>query len=76
MIVEDLAAVDEINEDKVMHILHERYNRGFYYTYIGDILVFLNPDQPINIYGNKVNQFSTTAFSLQDAYLRLIYRHR
>lgn len=54
MIVEDLAAIDEVNEEKVMNILHERFNRGLYYTYIGDILVFLNPNCSPEIYGNKV----------------------
>ena len=54
MVVEDLAAVDEITEDKIMHILHERFKRGLFYTYIGDILIFLNPNEPNEIYGNKV----------------------
>ncbi|KAK7575499.1 hypothetical protein V9T40_011785 [Parthenolecanium corni] len=53
MIAEDLAAIDDINEEKIMNVLHERFKRGLYYTYIGDILIFLNPNAPIQIYGNK-----------------------
>lgn len=54
MIVEDLAAIDEISEEKIMHVLQERFNRGLFYTYIGDILLFLNPNCSTEIYDNKV----------------------
>lgn len=55
MIVEDLAAIDDVTEDKIMLVLQERFNRGLYYTYIGDILVFVNPNTPIPAYGFKVS---------------------
>lgn len=63
MIAEDLAAIDDINEEKIMNVLHERFKRGLYYTYIGDILIFLNPNAPIQIYGNKVSE--SLKFSVQ-----------
>ena len=57
MVVEDLAAIEDINEEKIMNVLHDRFKRGFYYTYIGDILIFLNPNTRIHIYGNKVSSY-------------------
>ncbi|XP_065213271.1 neither inactivation nor afterpotential protein C [Planococcus citri] len=53
MVVEDLAAVDDVSEDKIMLVLQERFKRGLFYTYIGDILLFVNPNTPIPAYGNK-----------------------
>lgn len=55
MIVEDLAAIDDVTEDRIMTVLGERFKRGLYYTYIGDILVFVNPNVPIPVYGFKVS---------------------
>lgn len=57
MIVEDLAAIDEVNEEKIMSVLQERFKRGLYYTYIGDILIFVNPNTPLQIYGHKVTNY-------------------
>uniref|UniRef100_A0A0A9Z196 Neither inactivation nor afterpotential protein C n=1 Tax=Lygus hesperus TaxID=30085 RepID=A0A0A9Z196_LYGHE len=48
---EDLAALESINEESIMHHLEARFKKGQYYTYVGDILLFLNPNKALNIYG-------------------------
>ena len=37
-----------------MEQLEQRYMNGVVYTYIGDILVAINPFAELNIYGDKV----------------------
>lgn len=54
MDVEDLAAIESISEDTIMQQLESRYRKGQYYTYVGEILMFLNPNKPLNIYGFQV----------------------
>lgn len=54
MHTEDLAALDDITEDTVLSELKERSNHGSCYTFVGDILLFLNPNEEQNIYGLEV----------------------
>ncbi|XP_014249774.1 neither inactivation nor afterpotential protein C isoform X2 [Cimex lectularius] len=51
MYVEDLAALETLNEDTIINNLEHRYNENQYYTYIGDILLFMNPNEPVENYG-------------------------
>ncbi len=37
-----------------MDQLEQRYSNGVVYTYIGDILVAINPFAELSIYGDKV----------------------
>ncbi|XP_071448821.1 neither inactivation nor afterpotential protein C isoform X2 [Hetaerina americana] len=53
MFTEDLAALDVISEDLVLDQLHQRLRRGLCHTFIGDVLLFLNPNEQQNIYGEQ-----------------------
>lgn len=55
MHVEDLAALEEITEDSIVNELQARHSIGFHYTFIGDILLYLNPNKDLNIYNIEVS---------------------
>lgn len=55
MRVEDLAALEPITEEAVLSELQERLRRGHCYTFVGDVLLLLNPNEQQNIYGPEVN---------------------
>lgn len=52
---DDLAAIQRIDEKEIVYILERHLENGQCYSYIGDILLFLNPNENINIYGEEVN---------------------
>ena len=60
MQVEDLAALDTINDDTIVHELETRYKNKQYYTFVGDVLLFLNPNKKLDIYGFSVNTINIT----------------
>ena len=41
--VDDLATLHRVSEDTVMEALHQRFAEGNIYTYLGDILIVINP---------------------------------
>lgn len=43
MNIDNLLYIDEINIDKILSILNERYNKKKIYTYLGDVLISINP---------------------------------
>jgi myosin protein heavy chain len=43
MNIDNLLYIDEINIDKILSILEERYNKKKIYTYLGDVLISINP---------------------------------
>ncbi|XP_025074650.1 neither inactivation nor afterpotential protein C [Pogonomyrmex barbatus] len=51
MLTEDLAALDILTEDIILNELHERLRRGEYHTFVGDVLLILNPNEEHDIYG-------------------------
>ncbi|TGZ39750.1 Neither inactivation nor afterpotential protein C [Temnothorax longispinosus] len=51
MFMEDLAALDILTEDIILDELREKLRRGEYHTFIGDILLILNPNEEHDIYG-------------------------
>lgn len=53
MFTEDLAGLDVISEDIILDQLHQRLKRGLCHTFIGDVLLFLNPNEQQNIYGQQ-----------------------
>lgn len=53
MYVDDLASLDNITEDIVVEQLYRRFVQGQIYTYIGDILIALNPFQDLGIYSEQ-----------------------
>ncbi|XP_034945837.1 myosin-IIIb-like [Chelonus insularis] len=50
MYFDDLAALDSFTEDTVVSQLENRYEEGHIYTYIGDILVAVNPFTNLGLY--------------------------
>lgn len=55
MHVEDLAALETISEDLIVQELEERHNSNNHYTFVGDVLLFINPNTHLNLYGTKVS---------------------
>ncbi|XP_072139827.1 unconventional myosin-X [Mobula birostris] len=45
--VEDMASLADLHEGAIMHNLHIRYKRDSIYTFVGSILVSVNPYKPI-----------------------------
>ncbi|XP_019699822.1 neither inactivation nor afterpotential protein C isoform X2 [Harpegnathos saltator] len=50
MLTEDLAALDVLTEDVILDELRERLQRAEYHTFVGDILLILNPNEQHGIY--------------------------
>ncbi|XP_054277512.1 myosin-IIIb-like isoform X2 [Macrosteles quadrilineatus] len=53
MYVDDLAALDILTEDSIVEQLQQRYEMNQIYTYIGDILVAVNPFTDLGMYSPK-----------------------
>ncbi|XP_044203400.1 unconventional myosin-XV [Thunnus albacares] len=52
--MEDMTQLPELNETTVLMNLKKRYDQELVYTYIGSILVSVNPYKLLNIYGTDV----------------------
>ncbi|GAB1606866.1 myosin-IIIb-like [Argonauta hians] len=50
---DDLATLEALDADIITRQLDQRYRHGIIYTYIGDILIAVNPFRPLNIYTDK-----------------------
>ena len=50
----DLTLLDKIDSESVVEILDKRFQTGSPYTYIGEVVVSINPYRQLNIYGNEV----------------------
>ncbi|XP_016842665.1 neither inactivation nor afterpotential protein C isoform X2 [Nasonia vitripennis] len=48
---EDLAALEQLTEDRVLDELQERLRQGSFHTFVGDVLLILNPNEEQDIYG-------------------------
>jgi len=59
MLTEDLAALDILTEDAILDELRDRLRRGEYHTFIGDILLILNPNEEHDIYDIHVSLLFT-----------------
>jgi len=59
MLTEDLAALDILTEDVILDELRDRLRRGEYLTFIGDILLILNPNEEHDIYDIHVSLLFT-----------------
>ncbi|XP_068626497.1 myosin-IIIb-like isoform X2 [Battus philenor] len=56
MYTDDLATLEALTEDAIVEQLQKRYSQNQIYTYIGDILVAVNPFTDIGIYTTKTQQ--------------------
>lgn len=60
MYTDDLATLEVLTEDAIVEQLQKRYTQNQIYTYIGDILVAVNPFTDVGIYTTKVNYIVKT----------------
>lgn len=51
---EDLAALKQVSEDTVLDELQNRHLEGSSYTFVGDVLLYLNPNRDEALYEKKV----------------------
>ncbi|NXK74791.1 MYO1A protein, partial [Amazona guildingii] len=59
----DLVLLDPLSEDSLLRTLRERFQRGDIYTYIGNVLISVNPYQPLPIYSpEKVQEYHNCNF--------------
>ncbi|XP_043670504.1 neither inactivation nor afterpotential protein C isoform X3 [Vespula pensylvanica] len=51
MFTEDLAALEVLTEDAILDELQDRLQQGHFHTFVGDVLLILNPNERYDIYG-------------------------
>lgn len=54
MYVEDLAALEPLSDDDLLEELKNRLKIGEPYTFVGDVLVSMNPNKQYPVYDRKV----------------------
>ncbi|XP_076616596.1 unconventional myosin-XVB [Chaetodon auriga] len=54
--VDDLSQLEEVCESSVLLNLKKRFHRDCIYTYIGNMLLSINPFKPLNIYTEELRQ--------------------
>lgn len=52
--VEDLAALERLNDDSILDEIRNRFKIGSTYSFIGDVLLSLNPNKSVPVYDKKV----------------------
>lgn len=55
MYVEDLAALEPLSDDALLEELRNKLKIGESYSFVGDVLVSVNPNKQYPIYDRKVN---------------------
>lgn len=55
ILMDDLSALETLTEEIIVDQLYQRFMRGQIYTYIGDILLAMNPFQKLPIYSEEVS---------------------
>lgn len=64
MQVEDLAALDELTEENILTELQTKLAKGSFMSFVGDVLLILNPNTENDIYNENV-RFKTFNLFLQ-----------
>lgn len=54
MQIEDLAALDCLTEDNLLCELQIKYQKGIFMSFIGDVLLILNPNSHEDMYNDEV----------------------
>lgn len=54
MHVEDLAALDNLTEDTILDELQVKMSKGTFHTFVGDVLLIINPNCEMDIYNENV----------------------
>jgi myosin-3 len=57
MHLEDLAAMEKLDEDIILTELHERLKQGHYHTFVGDVLLVLTSNEQQPIYSDEVRVY-------------------
>lgn len=57
MFLEDLAAMENLTEDLILFELQERMAQGQFQTFVGDILLVINPNETQDIYDLAVSYY-------------------
>ena len=79
----DFVLLDEVSMDNFMGNLKLRYKKGKIYTYIGEVVVSVNPYRPMNIYersyiqdykGREMYEREPHIYALADAAYRNMKR--
>ncbi|BFZ01812.1 hypothetical protein BsWGS_04851 [Bradybaena similaris] len=82
--VEDLATLAKLDETILLEEIKERYLHNKIYTYVGDILIAVNPFKDIDIYGNhfsalyhnvKRSAYPPHIFAVADAAYQALLGH-
>ncbi|XP_075301937.1 unconventional myosin-Ia isoform X2 [Opisthocomus hoazin] len=61
--VGDLVLLDPLTEESLLQTLQERFRHGHIYTYIGNVVISVNPYQPLPIYTpEKVQEYHNCNF--------------
>ncbi|EDV22061.1 uncharacterized protein TRIADDRAFT_11177, partial [Trichoplax adhaerens] len=55
--VEDITALNFINESSILHLLRQRYGNNLIHTFAGPELIVINPLHTLPIYSDKVAKF-------------------
>ncbi|GBP33660.1 Neither inactivation nor afterpotential protein C [Eumeta japonica] len=56
MQVEDLAALENLTEDKILNELQTKLSKGYFTSFIGDILLILNPNTDDDVYDDTYHK--------------------
>ncbi|CAF3529258.1 unnamed protein product [Rotaria socialis] len=77
---DDLAKLSLLTEDILLEHLKHRYDKNLIYTYLGDILVAVNPFQETNLYTTQIRDFYRYSTDIQKpphvyALVDLVYRN-
>ncbi|RNA16818.1 myosin-IIIb-like isoform X1 [Brachionus plicatilis] len=59
LVTHDLASLPDLNEEIILNFLKVRYTADIIYTYIGDILLAINPFKELSIYDTKMHKLCT-----------------
>lgn len=57
--VEDLAALENLTEDNILIELQTKLAKGYFTSFVGDILLILNPNINEDIYNETVSNVKT-----------------
>ncbi|XP_078702494.1 myosin-IIIb-like isoform X1 [Branchiostoma floridae x Branchiostoma belcheri] len=83
--VDDLATLEALDEDIIVEHLHQRYKREQIYTYVGDILIAVNPFQDLGMYTDEYSEVYRGAakqdnpphiFAIADAAYQAMVHHK